>query len=127
VENDFKLQPRFDAQHLEKLKEKFMKKTLIYFVSLLIMSGNLFAQPPAQPVMKNGSCPSGYVSSGNYCVPSGDSSRFAITKSGSCPSGYVSSGDYCLASGDNSRLAIPKQGSCPSGYISSGDYCLSSK
>ncbi len=70
------------------------------------MSGNLFAQPPAQPVIKNGSCPSGYVSSGNYCVPSGDSSRFAITKSGSCPSGYVSSGDYCLASGDNSRQAI---------------------
>ncbi len=117
-----------DAQHLEKLKEKSMKKSLICFASLLIISGNLFAMlPVAQPVIKNGSCPSGYISSGNYCVPSGDSSRFAITKSGSCPSGYISSGDYCLASGDNSRQAIPKQGSCPSGYISSGDYCLSSK
>ena len=104
-----------------------MKNLLMFFVSLL-MSGNLVAMPPsAQPVIKNGSCPSGYVSSGNYCVPSGDRSRFAITKSGSCPSGYISSGDYCLASGDNSRLAIPKQGSCPSGYTSSGDYCLSSK
>lgn len=105
-----------------------MKKSLIYFVSLLIMSGNLFAMPPvAQPVIKNGSCPSSYVSSGNYCVPSGDRSRFAITKSGSCPSGYISSGDYCLASSDSSKLAIPKQGSCPSGYTSNGDYCLSSK
>jgi hypothetical protein len=104
-----------------------MKNLLICFVSLL-MTGNLFAMPPiAQPIIKNGSCPSGYISSGNYCVPSDDHSRFAITKSGSCPSGYISSGDYCLASGDSSRLAIPKQGSCPSGYTSSGDYCLSSK
>lgn len=105
-----------------------MKNLRMYFVLFLTMTGIVFATPPpAQPVMKNGSCPSGYISSGNYCAPSGDSSRFAITKNGSCPSGYISSGDYCLASGDNSRLAIPKQGSCPSGYISSGDYCLSSK
>ena len=105
-----------------------MKKLSIFFVPLLAISESLFAMPPvAQPIIKNGSCPSGYVSSGNYCVPSGNSSRFAITKSGSCPSGYVSSGDYCLASSNSSRLAIQKQESCPSGYISSGDYCLSSK
>jgi hypothetical protein len=65
---------------------------------LVFISNIVFAQLPAQPVIKNGSCPSGYVSSGNYCVPSGDNSRFALVKNGSCPSGYVSSGDYCLAS-----------------------------
>ncbi len=106
------------------MQDKFMKSILWLCLGI---SNLAFAQPTAQPIIKNGSCPSGYISNGNYCVPSGDSSRFAITKSGSCPSGYISSGDYCLASGDSSRLAIPKQGNCPSGYTSSGDYCLSSK
>jgi hypothetical protein len=90
---------------------------------LVFISNIVFAQLPAQPVIKNGSCPSSYISSGNYCVPSGDNSRFAIVKNGSCPSGYVSSGNYCLGS----RQVIQKQGSCPSGYVSSGEYCLSNK
>jgi hypothetical protein len=107
------------------MQDNFMK--FIFGFIITALSNIAFTQPPAQPVMKNGSCPSGYVSSGNYCIPSGDNSRFAITKNGSCPSGYVSSGDYCLASSDSSRLAIPKQGSCPSGYTSSSNYCLSSK
>jgi hypothetical protein len=79
----------------------------------------------ALPLAKDGSCPSGYSSSGNYCTP-GSSARFAIAKTGSCPSGYSSSGNYCLA-GTNAKQAIPKNGSCPSGYSSSGDYCLSSR
>lgn len=97
------------------------------FCLLVFISNIVFAQLPAQPVIKNGSCPSSYISSGNYCVPNGDNSRFAIVKNGSCPSGYISSGDYCLASSNNSRHVIQKQGSCPSGYVSSGEYCLSSK
>ena len=79
----------------------------------------------AVPLVKNGSCPSGYSSSGNYCAP-GSSAMFAVEKRGSCPSGYSSSGNYCLAS-KNAKLAVQKVGSCPSGYSSSGDYCLSSK
>ena len=77
------------------------------------------------PLLKNGSCPSGYSSSGNYCTPN-SSAKFAIAKVGSCPSGYSSSGNYCLA-GSNAKHAIQKVGSCPSGYSSSGDYCLSSR
>lgn len=50
-----------------------------------------------------------------------------LVKQGSCPSGYSQSGDYCLASGSNARLAVPKVGSCPSGFSQSGDYCLSSR
>ena len=77
----------------------------------------------AQPVPKTGNCPSGYSSSGGYCVP-GRSAHYAIEKRGSCASGYSSSGDYCLA-GNYAKLAIHKEGGCPSGWTASGNYCLS--
>ena len=86
----------------------------------------IHAAPPAQPVLKSGPCPSGYYSSGNYCIPN-SSARFAIAKQGPCPSGYYSSGDYCLAASDSAKFAIIKSGPCPSGYYSSGNYCLSSQ
>ena len=78
-----------------------------------------------QPLLKQGSCPSGYSTSGNYCNPSGNA-NYAVIKVGSCPSGYSTSGNYCLA-GSGARLAVPKRGSCPSGYSTSGDYCLSAR
>ena len=77
---------------------------------------------PAQPVLKNGSCPSGYRTSGKYCVPL-KNGRFALAKVGSCPTGYRTSGKYCLA-GKKAKLAVPKNGSCPSGYRTSGAYCI---
>jgi hypothetical protein len=47
-----------------------------------------------------------------------------IAKSGNCPSGYSTSGAYCLA-GTQARPAVLKIGAgCPSGWSSSGDYCL---
>ena len=68
----------------------------------------LFASPALaqQAILKNGSCPSGYNSSGNYCVP-GSSAQPAIEKNGSCPSGYNSSGNYCLM-GSSGHPAIHK-------------------
>jgi hypothetical protein len=89
----------------------------------LIGATDVNAAPPAAPLPRDGSCPSGYYSSGNYCVPS-TSARFALVRRGSCPSGYYSSGNYCVASSDDSHLAILRAGSCPSGYYSSGDYCV---
>ena len=83
------------------------------------------ADLPVKPLVKEGNCPSGYTSSGNYCKP-GNGARFALPKHGSCPSGYTTSGSYCLA-GNGARYAIPKAGNCPSGYITSGGYCLSGK
>ena len=78
-----------------------------------------------QPVLKSGSCPTGYHSSGNYCVP-GSNAQPVIEKNGSCPSGYASSGNYCVM-GSSGKPAIPKSGSCPSGYHSSGNYCVQSR
>jgi hypothetical protein len=95
-------------------------------LGLAIASLSAQASPAAQPVLRNGSCPSGYYASGNYCVP-GNSARHALSRSGSCPSGYYASGDYCVASSERSGLAIPRSGSCPSGFYASGDYCVSSR
>lgn len=96
-------------------------------VFMLLLTEFVVATPEVQPILKSGSCPVGYYTSGNYCVPSGKQSHFAIPNRGSCPAGYYNSGDYCIASSENSRMAIPKAGSCPSGYYNSGSYCLSSK
>lgn len=88
------------------------------------------AQQPAQPLPRLGSCPLGYISSGDYCIPSSSgTARGAIERVGSsCPLGFYASGDYCISSPNNERQAIPKSGrSCPLGWYSSGDYCLQSR
>lgn len=85
--------------------------------------GAALAQSAVQALPRNGSCPTGYSSSGDYCVP-GSNARHAIERVGSCPSGYSSNGNYCVASSNNSKTAIHRNGSCPSGYSSSGNYCV---
>ena len=79
-------------------------------------------------IHKSGSCPSGYSSSGNYCVAQAETRTSAltpttVTKNGSCPSGYSSS-VIIVNPNSGARFAIEKNGSCPSGYSSSGEYCL---
>jgi hypothetical protein len=106
-----------------------LPKTLLAMFGIILglnLHISLAAQElQAQPIPKIGNCPSGYSSSGGYCVP-GKSSHYAIEKRGSCASGYSTSGDYCLA-GNNAKLAIHKEGSCPSGWSASGNYCLSTR
>ncbi len=88
------------------------------------------AQQPVRPLQKLGSCPLGYYSSGDYCVPSsGGNSRGAIEKVGSgCPLGFYSSGNYCVSSPSNDREVIQKTGrGCPLGWYSTGDYCVQSR
>ena len=74
------------------MKTKSMVRVIVSLFALV----SLGAHAGALPLQKNGGCPSGYYSSGNYCVPSSSSSSAAIAKTGSCPSGYYSSGNYCV-------------------------------
>ena len=96
-----------------------------FALGLLVLTTFAHAELPSPtPIPKDGSCPSGYSSQGNFCTPS-SGARFAIAKQGSCPSGYGSQGNYCVAD-SNARYAIPKgSGNCPSGYGSQGNYCVS--
>ena len=66
---------------------------VIVLVAAALLGGRADAQTP---LPKQGSCPSGYHTSGNYCTPSSAQARPALPKVGSCPSGYHTSGDYCL-------------------------------
>ncbi len=40
-------------------------------VFMLLLTEFVVATPEVQPILKSGSCPVGYYTSGNYCVPSG--------------------------------------------------------
>ena len=68
-------------------------KTKILLIGLTIFLVNVISVN-AQ-VIKNGSCPSGWNSSGKYCV-AGSSAKGIMPKVGSCPSGWNSSGNYCV-------------------------------
>jgi hypothetical protein len=93
------------------------------WLALIPLTGLADGGMTPQPVVKLGNCPSGYSSSGQYCVP-GPRARLALEKRGQCPSGYAASGTYCLA-GSQARPALPKIGTtCPSRWSTSGDYCL---
>jgi len=100
-----------------------------FAVAAALTAGTALAQQPVRPLPKVGSCPLGYYSSGNYCVPSpGGNSRGAIEKAGSCPLGFYTSGDYCVSSPGNDGEAIQKTGkSCPLGWYSSSSYCVKSR
>jgi hypothetical protein len=76
---------------------------------------------------KVGTCPSGFYSSGKYCVPIKDDGKPAMLRGGQCPSGHYSSGKYCVANSKESRPAVPKNEICPSGYYISGSYCMKQK
>lgn len=86
-----------------------MAPTLSHFViAFLLLTTNAIAEPHRYP------------------TPTRDG-RERIVRQGSCPSGYVGKGDLCEAPHDDTPRAYPKiKGrACPSGTFASGDYCKS--
>jgi hypothetical protein len=81
-----------------------------------------FISNAAEPLVRNNACPSGYRSSGLYCIP-GPASPPAIDRVGNCPSGFHRSSNYCLANSASSPTVIQRVGVCPSGWTISGAYC----
>lgn len=73
---------------------------------------------------KVGQCPTGFYSSGKYCIPIKDDDKPAMMRAGQCPTGYRTSGKYCVATSTKSGEAILKKGQCPNGYFTSGAYCV---
>ena len=93
-----------------------------------LQKGGQFMSNPVVPMQKvGGSCPNGYSTQGNMCVP-GSSAKPAIIKvGGSCPNGWSTQGGYCVASSSNPKHVMHKAGgSCPNGYSTQGSYCVKS-
>lgn len=112
---------------VRKASRMYIQRKFIFFGTLTFCLLNLCQASyslETRPVQKFGSCPFGYHQSGNYCVPSNNSSNPAIIKDGSCPFGFHQSGSYCLANKQDPQNIIIKNGSCPFGYHQSGGYCL---
>jgi len=107
-----------------------IRPTAWIVVALSGITLSVQAQQPVRPLPKTGSCPVGYFTSGQYCMPGRSQAvRGAIEKHGSsCPVGFFSSGNYCLSHGTNQREAMRKLGpSCPTGWLTSGSYCVKSR
>jgi hypothetical protein len=68
-------------------------KLIFILVSILA-----YSQVYSQSIPKVGNCPTGYRSSGNYCISNSKTFTDAFVKSGQCPTGYYQSSKYCVRS-----------------------------
>ena len=66
----------------------------VIFCSISLLLGQL-ALAQSVPVLRQGQCPSGTYTSGNSCVPVGDTQVY-YNGGGSCPLGWTSSKNYCV-------------------------------
>jgi hypothetical protein len=74
--------------------------TLLLATAVTANAEPLLPSPP-QPQPKVGAvCPSGYQSSGGYCVPGPNTKCRMMPKlAATCPVGYTASFDYCVETG----------------------------
>lgn len=79
--------------------------------------------PEPKPIPRDGSCPSNYVTKGNFCVP-GAGAQIAIPKHGACPKDYASEGNYCVANQNAKAAFLKNKATCPFGYAGQGNYCV---
>ena len=66
----------------------------IVFALIALCVGQI-ALAQGTPVMRVGQCPTGTSTSGDICVPRGDTQVF-YNGGGSCPQGWTSSKKYCV-------------------------------
>jgi hypothetical protein len=66
----------------------------IILIAALLLASPALAEP--LPVRMVGSCPAGYASGVDWCVPMPGTTREAVQKIGQCPPGWITSGAYCL-------------------------------
>ena len=62
----------------------------------------------------------------SLCLATQAAAQQPLPKRGPCPSGYWSSGDYCVGDRRDAKPAVanPKGGPCPSGWMRSGGACV---
>lgn len=77
-----------------KVKIKMFLAFLIFYIVAVFA----FDALSSYTIEKNGTCPSGWYTSGNYCIP-GKNAPYAVHKTGTCPSGWSTSGKYCVKKG----------------------------
>jgi hypothetical protein len=96
------------------------------FVGSLSLSFLLHAHaqlPEAKPILRDGSCPSDYVTEGKFCAPRAGA-QLAIPKHGACPRDYASQGNYCVANQNAKAAFLKNKAICPSGSNGQGNYCV---
>jgi len=71
-----------------------MIRVIALLIALIGPIGPAQAEP--LPVRNVGTCPDGYASGVDWCVPLPGTTRDAVQKIGHCPPGWITSGAYCL-------------------------------
>jgi hypothetical protein len=69
-------------------------KVFFFCLSSILVAQATLAQ--GTPVQRVGPCPTGTSTSGDICVPRGDTQVFFNGGRGSCPLGWTKSKNYCV-------------------------------
>ena len=100
-----------------------MQKALVGSLSLSVLLHAHAQLPEPKPILREGSCPSDYVTKGNFCAP-GAGAQLVIPKHGTCPKDYASEGNYCVANQNAKAAFLKNKATCPFGYVGQGNYCV---
>jgi len=79
-----------------RLSRQAVGSTGVALVMLTAPFGVTADEEDQQPIPKVDSCPVGYRTSGEYCIPLQGTDEDVMIKLKSCPRGYRTSGNYCI-------------------------------